>query len=146
MSVQVDVASQLQALRDRGVTDPAAHAHLGADVLAETVKWFDAQQGRVGAGVLVQELRSGGRRAEVRRVASLTEREAEYARQVVGAIRREFPELCDPNPHPAAVTAVIRLHHVEGRVKLDNALHTSLINAAVKAWDERFGPDAEMVA
>lgn len=136
MSAQL--ASQLQALSDRGVSNPAEFASLDAQTVERTLAWFDQQGDRVGVGVLVRELRNGGRKAPARR--DLLGREAQYGRDVCAWIRKHFPDLCntDWGPHPAAIVAVIRLHHLHGKGSLRPGTHGSQIRAAVEDWEHRF--------
>lgn len=138
MSLTPALASQLQALRDRGVTNPDEFAFLDAKAIAETIRWFDAQNGRVGAGVLRIELRNGGRKPAA---LSLTQREADYGRGIVEWLSENFPELCDPKwgPHPAAVSAVIRLDFRDGKANRSKRGWGREIRGAVGEFDRRYG-------
>lgn len=137
MSLTPALASQLQALRDRGVTNPDEFASLDAEVIAETVRWFDAQNGRVGAGVLRIELRNGGRKPPGKPVLDA---EAEYGRGIVAWLTENFPELCDPKwgPHPAAVAAVIRLDFRDGKANRSKRAWGREIRGAVAEFDRKF--------
>lgn len=135
--IPIDVASQLLALRERGVTNPQQFASLDAKTISETIQWFDSQNGRVSAGVLVHELRNGGRRAKRQ---SILAQEKEYATGIVKFLRARYPDLCDPNPHPAAVATVTRLHFLRGK-DLPAVEYDTPIFEAVKRWDERFGDE-----
>lgn len=136
-TLTVDVAAAMKELRKRGVTNPDEFAHLDAETLNRTIRWFDDQKGRVGAGVLVAELRRGGKRP----TGSLVDEQREYANQITAWLSRHFPDLDRPGygPHPGAVAEVIRLHHVHGKRSLTVIQHGSYIRAAVKAFDERWG-------
>src|SRR6185312_17386846 len=60
-STRDELAAALNDLRERGVNNPTEFRSLGVDTIRDTIRWFDAQGGRVTAGVLVIELRSGGK-------------------------------------------------------------------------------------
>jgi hypothetical protein len=67
--------------------------------------------------------------------------ENDYAAQVLLAVRRFFPELCDERgaPHPAAVVAVLRLHYTVGKGKLTREEHGPKVREFVADWMERDG-------
>jgi hypothetical protein len=109
-----------------------------ADRVATAIAWFDEQQpGSVGGGVLVAAIREG--RAPRPRTGSL-DREREYGEQICDWLNQHFPELREPSgrPHPAAIAAVIRLHHAYGKGRLTLREHGGAIRAAVRRWGERF--------
>lgn len=134
-------ASQLQALRDRGVENPAEFVALDAAVIDSTVRWFDSQRGRVGVGVLVRELRNGGRRPP-RLATDTLEREAEYGRRVAAFCEANF----ECGAHPAAVAAVIRAQFIHGK-SVEASVCRPFVAAAVERWDRVFGePEPEQVA
>lgn len=122
-------------LRDRGMDNPEQWAHLDPEAIEETVRWYDAQNGRVGIGVLVTELRKGGRRDPSRR--DLITEQRDYAQQIVDWLERDFPDLDRPGygPHPAAVAEVIRLHWRHGKARVSSREHGPAIRAAVARWE-----------
>jgi hypothetical protein len=63
----------------------------------------------------------------------------QYSRQIVQWLDKQFPEL---EGHPAAVVAVINLHHMLGRGKVTRAQHGAQILRAVAAFDKRWGTGA----
>jgi hypothetical protein len=63
----------------------------------------------------------------------------EYGEQIRSWLRSTFPEFGD---HPAAVVAVIRLHHLEGKGTLTRGRHGELIQAAVRRWDDQVEEEA----
>src|SRR5215472_12951143 len=105
----------IDMLKDRGMDNPEQWAHLDPAVIKATVRWYDEQNGRVGIGVLVNELRKGGRQP-ARRRDPLAEQQT-YADELVAWVRRHLPEVDRPRhgPHPAAVAAVIRLQWQHGK-------------------------------
>ena len=123
----------MNQLKTRGVTSPDEFATLNDATILDTIRWFDLQEGRVGAGVLVAELRNGGRQPTRR---NTTAEQQAYADAIVASLRRHFPEFDRPvdGPHPAAIAAVIRLHWLYGK---DVAVleHGGTIRAAVTTWD-----------
>jgi hypothetical protein len=140
-------ASKLQDLRDRGVHNPEQFASLDAETIEQTLAWFDQQAGRVGVGVLVQELQAGGRKPAAAK-QDLASKEAQYGHEVVAWLQAEMPELCRPKwgPHPAAVAALIRLDYVHGKTNRRKSTHGPTIRAAVKDWERKFGDKAEAAA
>lgn len=138
-STRDELAAALSELRDRGVNNPDEFRSLGADAMKDTVRWFDAQNGRVTAGVLVVELRRGGKPGW-RPVVSAGQSAAEYAEQIVVWLNQHFPDLRQPsgNPHPAAAVEVIHLHHELGKGRLLPREHASRIRAAVRAFNEKW--------
>jgi len=127
-------------LRDRGVSNPDEFQSLNAAVLESELRRFDADP-IAGAGALVHRLRQAMKAGQSKRAASATERETEYGRSIVQWLSVNFPELCDPKwgPHPAAVAAVIRLHHVHGKQSLVKGAYGSVVRAAVAEWERKFG-------
>lgn len=127
-----ELAAALNELRLRGVTNPDEFASLDAAVIRDTVRWFDGQGDRVTAGVLVLELRKGGRKPQ----RSVADEQREYADSIVSWLNQHFPEFQQRlgNPHPAAVAAVIRLHYRDGKGNLTVRKHGGEVRAAVKAW------------
>ena len=142
-----ELASQLQGLADRGVTKPEQFAALGVTAIAQTILWFDQEQTKrsVGTGVLVTELRNGGRRQTARRASDLLDSEAEYGQKIVDWLEAKMPDVCRPayGPHPAAVAAVVRLHWRKGKGSLTVGSSGAEIRAAVQRFDERFGLDGD---
>ena len=133
-------ASQLQALKDRGVQNPSEFVHLPVDVIQQTVAWWDQQHTRrsAGTGVLVTELRNGGRQQKAHTAATLTQREARYAASIVAFLAERFADLFDNGlPHPAAVAAVTRLHFLHGKQGLTAAEYDAPVRDAVEAWETR---------
>lgn len=131
----------IQKLVDRGV-NPKLAATLAAQVdhatLNRTIDWYDRQNGRVGAGVLVAELKNGGKQAAPK---TPQERDREYGEQIVEWLRKHFPEWNRDHgnrTHSAAIAAVIRLHHQHGTKHLSAREHGPAIRAAVQSFEERF--------
>jgi hypothetical protein len=77
--------------------------------------------------------------------AELMAAQKEYALEIDRWLRREFPSLCDDEwgPHPAAFTAVIRLHYRDGKGRLTRARHGHEICAAVERWELEWGGDEQ---
>lgn len=127
-------------LVQRGIVrDNARHlvTDFAADRIAQAVAYFDAQRtGTVGPGVLVRAIREG-RQPQRARTTSL-EAQRSYGHDVTAWLQVKFPDLCDPAPHPAAVAAVIRLHHQHGKGSLTAAAHGPAIRQAVAAFDTRY--------
>ncbi len=94
------LASPIEQLRERGVSNPEEFAD-HPDLVARGIAWFDRQNGRVGAGVLVNHLRRGVKRSvETQPVATAT-LSMEVVRDWLTA---NAPELViDGEPHWAAV-------------------------------------------
>jgi hypothetical protein len=139
-----ELAAALENLRARGVTKPDEFAALGADVIDDTIRWFDAQDGRVGAGVLVNELRAGGKPGwtpQASRSASVADTQREYGESITAWLTKHLPELDRPGwgPHPAAVAAVIRIHHRDGKTALSKSKHAAEIRQAVRDWVAKWG-------
>lgn len=103
--------------------------------IRRTIEWWDRQPD-LGVGVLVGTLRAGGVTDQKR----LLDRQREYGEQVEAWLAENFPELVRPREgvHPAARTAVYRLHYLHGR-SLTKAKHGPEIRAAVRAFDEQWG-------
>lgn len=138
-STRDELAAAITDLRERGVTHPDEFRSLGADVIRDTVRWFDAQGGRVTAGVLVVELRRGGKPGW-RPVVSSGQSAREYAAQITAWLNEHFPDLQEPsgNPHPAAVVTVIHLHAELGKGRLLPREHAARIRAAVRTFNEKW--------
>jgi hypothetical protein len=138
----IETAELSEALTERGVNPELAGAlvlRLDADAVRRTIAWYDEQQGRVGAGVLVAELRAGGKRPPKQ---STADEQREYADQVVDWLREHFPQWNrdDGNrTHTAAIACVIRLHHKHGKHGLSVREHGPEIRAAVREFDALLG-------
>jgi hypothetical protein len=134
-----DVAAALDELKRRGVTNPAEFSSLPVSRIRETLEWFDAQNGRVGVGVLVAELRAGGRKIVAAR-GSLVAEQREYGQRIVMWLNENFPEFTQRsgNPHPGAVAAVIDLHYKHGKGALTRGKHGEDVRRGVKAFDEKW--------
>jgi len=124
------------------VNNPTEFRSLGVDTIRDTIRWFDAQGGRVTAGVLVIELRSGGKPGW-RPAVSAGQSATEYAASVASWLSTHFPDLTEPtgNPHPAAVVEVIHLHYELGKGRLLPREHASRIRAAVRAFNRKWQYD-----
>lgn len=59
----------------------------------------------------------------------------QYGRDIQDWLRSQFPELCSPAPHPAAIAAVIRLRWLEGPGKVTAAEHGQVIRDSVRRFD-----------
>lgn len=143
------VGRSAQLLKERGISDTLLpeFSSLSEQQVQTIVERFDAdEQASIGALVfrLRQTVQKRSRPALSRR--DLMAREAQYGRDIAGWLEQHVPEVCRPvwGPHPAAVAAVIRLHHVHGRT-LKKA-HISEIRASVAAWEARYGDDVEQAA
>jgi hypothetical protein len=128
-------------LREHGVVT-ALHSLLETASLAairRSIDWWD-RQSEVGPGVLVEVIRRGGV-AEQPQATSLLEREREYGERVAAWLNTNFPEFTQPsgNPHCAAITAVIRLHHEHGKGQITRREHGAVIRQAVKDFDAKWG-------
>lgn len=134
-----ELAAALSELRDRGVNNPDEFRSLGANTVKDTVRWFDAQNGRVTAGVLVVELRGGGKPGW-RPAARAGQSATEYAAGIAAWLNEHFPDLTERsgNPHPAAVVQVIHLHHELGKGRVLPREHATRIRAAVRAFNEKW--------
>lgn len=134
----------LKELRARGIINPEQFLDAATpEAILDTCRWYDAQNGRVGTGVLVAELRAGGRAGwqPEPRQRDVTAEQRAYADEIVAWLREHFPEVDRPvyGPHPAAVAAVIRLHWVYGKGRLTVREHGPEICAAVDRWEEAWG-------
>lgn len=130
------LAAALDELRARGIHNPEQFSHLDADAITRTVAWYDQQNGRVGTGVLVAELRAGGKTAAKRKDAGRS-----YETLIRSWLNEHFPEYKQPsgNPHPGAITALIRLHHQHGKTGVTKAEHGAEIRDSVRAFNEKWG-------
>ena len=131
----------LDALKERAIDNPEQYLKLAApDRILATCRWYDEQGGRVGPGVLVMELRAGGKPATWSPQAerSLLDEQRVYGDSIAAWLHEKFPALCDPDPHPAAIAAVIRLHFKHGKGRLTVAEHGAEIRAAVADFKRRF--------
>lgn len=137
MTTEVERVS-LRQLRDRGVTNPDEFAHLDDAVIVDTTQWFDDESRRrqIGVGVLVAELRKGGRRPQQRR--DLIAESAEYGRSMHAWVRQHMPDLVvDGYAHPAAIAALIRLHKRHGKGSVTVREHGLWIREFVSDWKAR---------
>ena len=126
-------------LRARGVTAPVAQA-LAADHDAERIQaWTDyaARHQGMGAGALIEGLRSGELPPAPAKPKSMLAEQAEYGRSIQAWLSKNFPEYDRPRwgPHPAAVAEVIRLHWRHGKGTLTREEHGPAIHAAVAKWE-----------
>ena len=130
-----------EELKLRGVQPKIAYEtldRLSPQVVMDTLSWYDHHSkgnSKFTAGTLVVVLRDGGKPGWKR--ASVADGQREYAYQIVAWLKKNFPEFDRPDwgVHPAAVAAVIRLHHRVGRGNLTKAKHGGEVRAAVSAWD-----------
>lgn len=138
-STRDELAAAMTDLRERGVNNPDEFRSLGAAVLRDTVRWFDAQNGRVTAGVLVIELRAGGKPGW-RPTVTAGQSAREYADQLASWLNEHFPDLkqASGNPHPAAVVEVIHLHHELGKGRLLPREHAGRIRRAVREFNTKW--------
>lgn len=141
------LAAAINDLRLRGIANPEQWSALGAEAINGTIRWFDAQNGRVGPGVLIRELQAGGKPAwnpSMQHPRSMLDREREYGEQVWSWLARHFPDLDRPGwgPHPAAVACVLRLHQRDGRGSVTVARHGAEIRAEVRRWVRKWGETA----
>jgi hypothetical protein len=161
--------SAIRALEERGITRPdqLVAASEPITVLA-WCRWWDAQHG-VSPALLVDRIRSGDQPPRI--ITGRTDeldRQARYLADVVGWLVRKMPEVCtadpkvveatrrvygegeanglalDNTPHPAAIAAVIRLHHTAG--KLTVKTHGPDIRTAVRTFDARAITDLAAIA
>lgn len=158
-------ASAIKALEERGVINAAKLVGLSTPVkVLGWCRWWDTQRG-VGVALLVDRIRSGEEPPAVVEPDSATR----YIDGVVDWLHRKMPEVfavsaavvkatrttygdveakrleSSAGPHPAAVAAVIRLHHSTGG-KLTVKEHGPTIRAAVREFDERAVSDLEAIA
>lgn len=71
------------------------------------------------------------------KAVGLLQREKEYGERVGEWLVANFPELCDGrHPHPAAFTAVIRLHGLYGKGRLTRSQHGPMIRSAVQRFQK----------
>lgn len=135
----------IAAMQERGITSPeqllADAASSASETILEACRWYDEQNGRVGAGVLVNEIRARVQRptSGVGRPTPLDAQSA-YQDQIISWLKQNLPKLCDAHngqPHPAAVVAVLRIHARSGKdVELEE--HVDEIRTAVSRWKERW--------
>lgn len=128
-----------QALVERGVNPALADAllcDLDPAAVAGTLRWFDDQDGRVGAGVLVAELRAGGKPDYG---TTLLQRQGDYGEEISDWLNEHFPNLRDESgrPHPGAIAAVIRLDYRDGKDRRSASRWGPEIRASVKAFEHR---------
>lgn len=131
-----------QALIERGVNaNIAAWVSVWMEPAAvqRTIEWFDAQGGRVEAGVLVDELRKGGR-PEPRRTM-LDEQQA-YGESITAWLSENLPDLVDERgaPHPFAWISVWRLHARVGKDGVSAEEHGDEIRAYVELRERALAP------
>jgi hypothetical protein len=142
-----ELASQLEGLAARGVTNPEQFASMPVEDISAVTQWFDKQKAHrpVGPGVLVAELRNGGRAALARRAATQTADQEAYAAAVDAWLRPKFPDLINSRGrvHCAAALAVYRLHSIHGKGTLTVAEHGCTIRAAVERWMSYWGQDLD---
>lgn len=126
----------IQVLRDLGISAAAEFATLDATVANRVMAEWSAQSSDVN--LLVYRLRSALKAQTGKRASRLLDSQAEYGRQIAAWLERELPDVCDPRTgaHPAAVAAVIRLHHEHGR-GLTKTKHGAQIRAFIRTWEER---------
>lgn len=127
-----------QILIDRGVDSPSAQRlalQFDEQRIQAAVARFD-QAGNLGPGALVQAIHEGWEPDPPRRRLTV-ESQIAYGEQIDAWLCRQFPDLCDPSPHPAAISAVIQLHSVVGKGRLTRAEHGPLIRRAVATFDAR---------
>jgi hypothetical protein len=134
-------------LAARGVSDGETRRLLQASTATNILgwcRWFDRQP-EIGAGALVVRVRSGQPAPPERRDSDAQQRR--YEQQIVRWLGCSFPQLIDPRwgAHPAAVAAVVRLHHACGKGHLTRREHGAAILAAVAEWDRRHGAGTQAV-
>ena len=59
-----------------------------------------------------------------------------YGDEIQAWLNEKFPEF---GAHPAAISAVVRLHFLVGRGRLTVAEHGGQIREAVSRWERRWG-------
>lgn len=138
-----DLKLLAENLKARGVQAslPSLLQAASAQAIARTIDWWDGLSG-AGPGVLVDAIRKGGV-IEQPEPKSMLEQQRIYGQQIAAWLTQNFPELDRPHwgPHPAAVAAVIRLHHQHGKGRLTKREHGPEIRAAVKAWQKKWETD-----
>jgi hypothetical protein len=133
-----------QSLIERGINPPLAAklaAGLDGPAIERTIAWYDreSEKREITAGVLVAELRRGGRPATQ---VSLMQREISYGNEIVAWLRRHFPQWnreTGNRTHPGAIACVIGLHHRHGKGSLSVREHGAEIREAVERFDARHG-------
>lgn len=134
------LAAALKSLIDRGISNPQQFADLGVEAIEGTCRWFDAQSGRVGTGVLVHELRAGGKPnwsgPSSSSGSELLKEQVRYGDEIQAWLCQHFPEC---GPHPAAIAAVVRMHFLYGKGRLTVTEHGAEIRGAVARWEGRWG-------
>ena len=155
-------ASAVKALEERGVIRAPELVALSTPIaVLGWCKWWDTQRG-VRVALLVDRIRSGdeppaviegddGSRyiAEVINWLRHLPEVFTVSAAVITATRNAYGDgeakrlESSTGPHPAAVAAVLRLHHTDG--KLTVKTHGPVIRAAVKAFDERALADLEVI-
>jgi hypothetical protein len=141
----------LNDLRDLGINNPEQFAPLGAEAIAGTIRWFAAQQATssVGPGLLARELRRGGKPGWDQSAQmslspqgrTLVDEQREYGESIAAWLTEHLPDLDRPGwgPHPAAIAAVIRIHHRDGKTALSKGRHAAEIRQAVRDWVAKWG-------
>ncbi|GAC1603198.1 MAG: hypothetical protein NVS3B21_31650 [Acidimicrobiales bacterium] len=134
------LAVAIQALRERGILNHDQFAAIGAEAILGACRWFDAQKGRVGQGVLVMELKAGGKPGWQPKPSSVVDQQREYGNRICDWLSESFPDLCDAKwgPHPASIAAVIRLHYAEGKGSLRKGEHGPVIRKAVRDFNKQY--------
>ena len=153
----------VKALEERGVLNAPKLVALSTPVkVLAWCRWWDTQHG-VRVALLVDRIRSGDEAPAV----IDGDPASNYITEVVNWLHK-LPEVFTVNsavvdatrsaygdveanalaksagPHPAAIAAVLRLHHTDG--KLTVKTHGPVIRAAVKAFDDRALRDLKAIA
>ena len=119
-----------ESLRARGVVAAERVASSATpDLIAAWCEYADRNPA-MGPGALVAAIRSGATPSAPAR----SRRRGEYGQEVRDWLRSQLPDLCpDGEPHPAAISAVMRLHLRYGRGSLTARAHGAVIRASVLA-------------
>jgi hypothetical protein len=129
LSATTTTTNAYESLRARGVVAAKRLASEQApDLIGAWCERFDHEP-EMGPGALVAAIRSGSRPPAPR-----PRSERGYAAEIRDWLTRHVPEVCpDGEPHPAAVAALIRLHHRYGREAVSARAHGAVIRAEVRA-------------
>lgn len=129
----------LQELAGRGLDEPYARQlieRFPQERIQKALAYWDALPD-AGPGLLVKAIREGRAPAEKKR--DLLGEQRKYGDDIRDWLTQNMPEFNRPNegPHPAAVAAVIRLHHQHGKGRITRREHGSWIRQFVKDWKKR---------
>jgi hypothetical protein len=129
----------VEKLTSRGIDQAFARKLVGehdADRIDQAVLYFDGLTD-VGPGMLVTAIRAGRGPRPVRLQGDAGRG---YSMLLRSWLNENFPEFrqASGDPHPAAVSAVLRLHYEYGKGSLTKAEHGPVIRESVRRFDRKW--------